>query len=183
MGRRVSISIFLPLAKLFKRALAGPQISSIIHHLSSITHNFKRNTLHQTTTERRHTNQSIPIALSTIMTSDSENSVYSKRPENLPVSGTSVYDRLYKASTASSKCRKEVAPVVAKNVLLRENEDPVTKNSAGKVRPSTNRRPKKTVTTSSSSDGAVFNRLYNKGTASSVSKLSSRAPMKPKNQF
>jgi hypothetical protein len=101
-------------------------------------------------------------------------------------SSKSVYDRLYKASTASSKNRKEVAAVIPKNILTRENEDPGVKPSMRKGQ-AQNPRQKKT-TKSSSSDGEVFSRLYSKGTASSLSKrsentheCSSRGPMKPKN--
>ena len=97
-------------------------------------------------------------------------------------STTSIYDRLYKASTASSKCRKEVAPVVTKNILMRENEDPVVNKPSKKSRIPT-KRPIKKKPMQTSGDGAVFNRLYAKSTASSASKLSSRAPMKPKNQY
>ena len=118
------------------------------------------------------------------MTVDSVHSLESKLPEKRPVrtpasrdSSKSVYDRLYKTSTASSKARKEVAPVVAKNFLMRENEDPSQKPVVAQSK----RRPKKP--TPHSSQDAVFNRLYNKGTASSVSKHSSRAPMKPKNDL
>ena len=120
----------------------------------------------------------------------------SKPSEKLPTrvasrDSKSVYDRLYKASTVSSKSRKEVAPVVPKNVLMRENEDPVPKGNSQKSRSIPKDHPKKPAT-SSTSNGAVFNRLYEKGTASSVSKRSkvdtnvtssARAPMRPKNHF
>jgi hypothetical protein len=99
----------------------------------------------------------------------------------------SVYDRLYKANTASSKNRKEIASVIPKNILMRENDEPANKPSTRTVR-SQNPRPKKT-TKSSSTDGEVFSRLYSKGTASSMSKRSEnahdssvRVPMKPKNR-
>ena len=99
----------------------------------------------------------------------------------------SVYDRLYKANTASSKNRKEIADVIPKNGLTRENNDPANKPSIRKVC-TQNPRPKKTTKTSSI-DGEVFSRLYSKGTASSLSKRSEnvhdpsvRIPMKPKNR-
>eukprot|EP00934_Nitzschia_sp_Nitz4_P003782 Nitzschia sp. Nitz4//scaffold150_size53981//9997//10347//NITZ4_006671-RA/size53981-processed-gene-0.15-mRNA-1//1//CDS//3329537053//3772//frame0 len=114
------------------------------------------------------------------MTFDTTSSATSKRSEKIPVrSGSSresgsVYDRLYKTSTACSKNRKEVAPVQAKNILMRENENSVpTKQTNRKI----NGRPKHALKkpTMKSADGAVFNRLYSQGTASS------RAALKPKN--
>lgn len=106
-------------------------------------------------------------------------------------SKSSVYDRLYKAGTASSKNRKEVAAVVQKNILTRENDEPpITKTAMRKSRAST-QRVKKATKTTSTTNGEVFSRLYSKGTASSVSKrsgcvsdaASTRSPMKPKNQL
>lgn len=131
------------------------------------------------------------------MTNDSIQTTTSKRSEKIPIrsgpSSGNVYDRLYRTGTASSKIRKEVAPVKSKNILMRENEDPLTKTTVStKGRPVT-RRPKKPLQTKSVEEsGAVFNRLYAKGTASSTSKRSnsdvhkpasdsSRVAMKPKN--
>jgi len=104
----------------------------------------------------------------------------------------SVYDRLYKANTASSKHRKEVAAVIPKNILTRENEEPTTNKSSIRKEGSKIVRPRK-VTKPLSDKGDVFNRLYSKGTASSISKTrsehvnskdsSSRVPMKPKNRL
>ena len=124
------------------------------------------------------------------MALNSTDSINSKRPEKVPTRTTSVaretksvYDRLYQTSTISSKSRKEVAPVVRKNILMRENEEPQTKSTARKV-PHQKVRPKTVVAQTENDE--VFNRLYHKGTASSSSKRSntdtvSRVPMRPKN--
>lgn len=111
------------------------------------------------------------------MTSDSVSTKPTKKLEKIPIrssSRESVFDRLYKTSTASSKTRKEVAPVKAINVLMRENEEPTAKKIPSRnVRPKPLRPVKKPST--SVAESGVFNRLYEKGTASS------RAAMKPKN--
>ncbi len=125
------------------------------------------------------------------MTSNSTLSNGAKRPEKLAIRSTasrdskSVYDRLYKAGTASSKARKGVVSDASKDTLMREHEEPVGKSTSRKVPPQ-NYRPKKV--TGTSTNGEVFSRLYQNGTASSVSKRShtdavSRAPMRPKNHF
>lgn len=133
------------------------------------------------------------------MTTSSTRNNIAKRSEKMPTrsttsaSSSSVYDRLYRTGTASSKVRKEVAPVKSKNILMR---DAVAKNNtrARRVRP----RPKKRTLTNPSSGGdSVFNRLYAKGTASTTAKKSvsgdivkdqiegqpSRMAMKPKNHY
>lgn len=126
------------------------------------------------------------------MTFDSSTSASTKRAEKMPTRSVaaprdskSVYDRLYKAGTISSKARKEVAPVVPKNILMRENEDPAGKPTIRKV--ASQHLPPKKIS-GASGKGEVFSRLYQNGTASSVSKRShnevtSRVPMKPKNKF
>ena len=124
------------------------------------------------------------------MTLESVSQSHTKNANKVPVRAanrnTSVYDRLYKATTASSKVRKEVAPVKAKNFLSRENVEPLSKVPSGKPRQSSTRRKKVTVT--KLEDGTVFNRLYQKGTASSVSKRTEtdtdevkRVALKPRN--
>ena len=134
-----------------------------------------------------------PRTSKAIMALNSTESNHSKRPDKVPTKSTtlssrdskSVYDRLYKTSTVSSKARKEVAPVVQKNILMRENEEPPTRPSGARKVPTHQKvHPKKVL--GQSENDEVFNRLYQKGTASSTSKRSntdtvSRAPMRPKN--
>lgn len=130
----------------------------------------------------------LEIDLLLTMTLNSATRSNAKSANKIPVRASkdsSVYDRLYKTTTASSKVRKEIAPVKAKNFLSRENEEPAPKRSSHKGNAS--RRVKKTVT--KPVDGTVFNRLYQKGTASSSSKRSGadaeniqRNPLKPKNR-
>jgi ribosomal protein L4 len=115
-----------------------------------------------------------------------------KRPEKRPsqrprdsASG-SVFDRLYNTSTASSKARKEVSPADNHNVTAGDKS--AGSKRTGAPRKNATRRSKPVTKTG----GAVFSRLYEKGTASSVSKRSSqettpgpvsRPPMKPKNHL
>ncbi len=134
------------------------------------------------------------------MTTHTTNSAATKRPEKTPAQRardtagkqTSVFDRLYKTSTASSKSRKNVGPAGIQKSYLDVRRDSNTKESVD--------RRKKTVTTTTRckngtapTSEAVYSRLYGKGTASSVSKRvstptkapsstrTSRAALKPKN--
>ena len=106
-----------------------------------------------------------------------------KRPND--ASG-SVFDRLYKTSTASSKTRKVTGPVVNKCILSRESEAMM-----GKATRKENAGP---IGTKKTAKKQVFNRLYEKGTAASSSKRITqernggqtssrvaRSAMKPKN--
>jgi hypothetical protein len=107
--------------------------------------------------------------------------------------GGSVFDRLHKSSTLSSRVRKQTAPVVTKCILTREeNEEKFVSKRAS--RPRRNLRPKRpNATHKTTTDGAIFNRLYSQGTKSSSSKRkasstetetfvpSIRAVLKPKN--
>ena len=102
--------------------------------------------------------------------------------------GSSVFDRLYKTSTASSKTRKTTGPAVNKCILDREGKDG-GKNTNARTKPVTRRRPA-TKKTASNIDQPAYLRLYSKGTASTAAKkVNSDAPsqevnrsaLKPKN--
>jgi hypothetical protein len=77
--------------------------------------------------------------------------------------GSSVFDRLYSNSTASSKIRKCVAPVTQKNFLsCHDDGSKKTANRSGKKAAT---RPVKNTTTVSGGT-AIHDRLYSRGTAS-----------------
>jgi hypothetical protein len=104
----------------------------------------------------------------------------------------SVFDRLHKASTVSSRTRKVAGPVVTKNILTRdENEEKLVPT---RTRQDRNARPVHRPAAGSSSKGRpVFDRLYKQGTVSSSTKKfvasketpaaaqTQRAALKPKN--
>jgi hypothetical protein len=129
-------------------------------------------------------------------TSSSTEMRLTKNPSRIPKKADttregSVFDRLHKASTVSSKTRKVTAPVVTKNILTRdENEEKLVPT---RTRQRRNARPLRRPPAGSSSKGPVFDRLYKQGTISSSTKRkvasketpaaaqTQRAALKPKN--
>jgi hypothetical protein len=135
------------------------------------------------------------------MTTHPINSAATKRPEKTPAQRardaagkqTSVFDRLHKTSTASSKSRKTLGPVVQKS-FLDDRRNGNTKESVDRRKKTVNTTTRCKNGTAPSSE-SVYSRLYGKGTASSVSKRvstptkapssaqTSRAVLKPKNHL
>eukprot|EP00980_Cylindrotheca_fusiformis_P024087 scaffold11525_cov135-Cylindrotheca_fusiformis.AAC.3 len=104
----------------------------------------------------------------------------------------SIFDRLHKTSTASSRTRKVTAPVLPKNILTRDENDEKCVSKPARPRRiirATRPAPK------NHNDGPVFDRLYKQGTISSSTKRkaslregqaaapSKRAALKPKNHL
>ena len=105
----------------------------------------------------------------TVLDSLQPNSLPDKRNPKVPAAkaGESVFDRLYKTQTASSKTKKPLREQARKM-----NQGNSTKH---RVRPSIpGNKSSATISHrsmgSSTTDGAIFNRLYASGTQSSISK-------------